>query len=78
MAVLVLLTGLVAGRPGEAWAQASDEEQTAGPVSLGLLGGSAALGALVGLAIGTGQSRWSVAPLVAPGQQYSLNLSHPL
>jgi hypothetical protein len=52
--------------------------ETAGPVSLGLLGGSAALGALVGLAIGAGQSRWSVQPLVAPGQQYSLNLSHSL
>lgn len=46
--------------------------------SLGFVGGSTALGALIGLAIGAGQSRWSVQPLVAPGQQYSLNLSHPL
>jgi hypothetical protein len=47
-------------------------------VSLGLVGGSTALGALIGLAVGAGQSRWSVEPLIAPGQQYSLHLSHPL
>jgi len=47
-------------------------------VSLGIVGGSTALGALIGLAIGAGQSRWSIEPLVAPGQQYSLHLSHPL
>lgn len=47
-------------------------------VSLGVVGGTTLLGALIGLAVGAGQSRWSVQPLVAPGQQYSLNLSHPL
>jgi hypothetical protein len=47
-------------------------------VSLGVVGGTTLLGALIGLAVGAGQSRWSVQPLVAPGQQYSLHLSHPL
>jgi hypothetical protein len=42
------------------------------------VGGSTLLGGLIGLAIGAGKDRWSVEPLVVPGQQYSLNLSHPL
>lgn len=46
--------------------------------SAAFIGGSTLLGALIGLAIGAGQDRWSVAPLVAPGQQYSLHLSHSL
>lgn len=53
-------------------------DETVQHVSLGVVGGTTLLGALVGLAIGAGQSRWSVQPLVAPGQQYSLHLSHPL
>lgn len=47
-------------------------------VSAAFIGGSTVLGALIGLAIGAGQDRWSVAPLVTPGQQYSLLLSHSL
>jgi hypothetical protein len=50
-------------------------------VKLGLglfVGGSTLLGGLIGLAVGAGRDRWSVEPLVVPGQQYSLNLSHPL
>ena len=47
-------------------------------VSLVAMGGSTLLGALIGLAIGAGQSHWSVQPLVAPGQQYSLLLSRSL
>jgi hypothetical protein len=47
-------------------------------VCAAFVGGSTLLGALIGLAIGAGQTQWSVEPLVAPGQQYSLHLSHPL
>ncbi|EPX60310.1 hypothetical protein D187_001797 [Cystobacter fuscus DSM 2262] len=73
----LLLTGTVLLRYGIESPAFFRDESAAG-VSLGLLGGSALLGALVGLAIGAGQSRWSVEPLVAPGQQVSLNLSHSL
>jgi hypothetical protein len=43
--------------------------------SLAFMGGSTVLGALIGLAVGSGVSTWRVEPLVAPGQQYSVHLA---
>lgn len=54
----------------------SDSRVLAG--SAAFIGGSTLLGALIGLAIGATQPRWSVEPLVAPGRLYSLQLSHSL
>ncbi len=50
----------------------------AGTASLALVGGSTALGALIGLAVGAGKSQWRVEPVVVPGQQYSLHLAASL
>lgn len=50
----------------------------AGTVSLALVGGSTALGALIGSAFGAAQSQWRVEPVVVPGQQYSLQLAGSL
>jgi len=44
-------------------------------VSLAVMGGSTVLGAVIGLAVGAGQSNWRVEPLVAPGQKYALHVS---
>lgn len=54
------------------------QQKGAGTVSVALIGGSTALGALIGLAIGAGKSEWRVEPVVAPGQQYSLHLAGSL
>jgi hypothetical protein len=48
---------------------------SAAPISLALVGGSTALGALIGLAVGAAKPRWRVEPLVVPGQRYSLHLA---
>lgn len=70
-------SGAVLLRVGAEYPDAFRDE-TVTRVSAALVGGSTLLGALIGLAIGAGQSQWSVEPLVLPGQQYSLRLSHSL
>ncbi len=50
----------------------------AGTVSVALIGGSTALGALIGLAVGASKSDWRVEPVVVPGQQFSLHLAASL
>jgi hypothetical protein len=73
----LVLSGLVLLRVGldnpELFRQPS-----AGTTSLALVGGSTALGALIGFAVGAAKPHWRVEPVMVPGQRYSLHLSASL